>query len=99
MQALLRSAASRRRVSAKCAFPQSITMSPGSINGDNSSITASVGPPACTMMITHGVAPATRRNPATIHSARSDLHHHVPRPGCGSALMFGCAGDDETVAG
>src|SRR3954469_11759092 len=47
-----RSAASRRRVSSKCAFPPSTTMSPSSRCGTSSSITASVGAPALTMMMT-----------------------------------------------
>ena len=46
-----RSAFSRRRVSAKCALPPSMIMSPGSSSGANSSITASVGSPALTMII------------------------------------------------
>lgn len=41
---------SRRRVSAKCALPPSMIMSPGSSSGANSWITASVGSPAFTMM-------------------------------------------------
>ncbi len=45
-----RSAASRLRVSRKCAFPPSTSMSPGSSRGANSSITASVGAPALTMI-------------------------------------------------
>ena len=45
-----RSAASRRRVSLKCALPPSMIMSPGSSSGANSSITASVAGPALTMM-------------------------------------------------
>ena len=47
-----RSAASRRRVSAKCALPPSTRMSPGSSSGASWSITASVGPPAFTMITT-----------------------------------------------
>ena len=46
-----RSAASRRRVSMKCALPQSMTMSPWSSSGTSSSITASVASPALTMMM------------------------------------------------
>ena len=46
-----RSASSRRRVSTKCALPPSMTMSPSSSSGTSSSITASVGSPALTMMI------------------------------------------------
>ena len=45
-------AASRRIVSGKCAFPASTTMSPSSRRGTSSSMTASVGPPALTMMTT-----------------------------------------------
>ena len=45
-----RSSRSRRRVSAKCALPPSMIMSPGSRSGANSWITASVGSPAFTMM-------------------------------------------------
>ena len=45
-----RSAASRRRVSLKCALPPSTIMSPASSSGANSSITASVAGPALTMM-------------------------------------------------
>ena len=43
-------AASRRRVSWKWALPPSMSMSPGSSSGANSSITASVAAPALTMM-------------------------------------------------
>src|SRR5205823_10326399 len=46
-----RKASSRRRVSRKCALPQSMTMSSLSSNGTSSSITASVGAPALTMMM------------------------------------------------
>ena len=46
-----RSAASRRRVSMKCALPQSMTMSPWSSSGTSSLITASVASPALTMMM------------------------------------------------
>ena len=42
--------ASRRRVSLKCALPPSMSMSPFSSRGANSSITASVAAPAFTMM-------------------------------------------------
>jgi hypothetical protein len=45
-----RSAASRRRVSSKCALPPSTTMSPGSRRGTSESMVASVGPPALTMI-------------------------------------------------
>ncbi len=45
-----RRAASRRRVSMKCALPPSMIMSPGSSSGANSSITASVAAPAFTMI-------------------------------------------------
>src|ERR1700743_1673129 len=44
------SLASRRRVSWKCALPPSMIMSPSSSSGANSSLTASVGGPALTMM-------------------------------------------------
>ena len=47
-----RRAASRRRVSSKWALPPSTTMSPGSRCGTSSSMTASVGAPALTMMMT-----------------------------------------------
>ena len=43
-------AACRRRVSANCALPPSMMMSPGSTSAASSSITASVGPPALTMI-------------------------------------------------
>ena len=43
---------SRRIVSGKWALPASMMMSPSSSSGTSSSITASVGPPALTMMIT-----------------------------------------------
>src|SRR6201992_1022942 len=46
-----RSACSRRRVSMKCALPQSTTMSPWSSSGTSSSMTASVAGPAWTMMM------------------------------------------------
>ena len=45
-----RRAASRRRVSMKCALPPSMIMSSCSRSGANSSITASVAAPAFTMM-------------------------------------------------
>ena len=44
------SACSRRRVSVKWALPPSTTMSPSSSSGTSSSITASVGSPALTMI-------------------------------------------------
>ena len=47
-----RHASVRRRVSTKCELPASMTMSPSSSSGVNSSITASTGPPALTMMMT-----------------------------------------------
>src|SRR6476469_2066984 len=43
-------AACLRRVSSNLAFPPSMMMSPGSTSAANSSITASVGPPALTMI-------------------------------------------------
>ena len=46
-----RSAASRRRVSVNRALPASTMMSPSSIREASSSITASVGLPALTMMM------------------------------------------------
>ena len=47
-----RRAFSRRIVSGKWALPASMTMSPSSRSGISSSMTASVGPPALTMMTT-----------------------------------------------
>src|SRR4051812_8083783 len=47
-----RSDFSRRRVSAKCALPASMITSPSSSSGANSSMTASVGSPAFTMITT-----------------------------------------------
>ncbi len=50
-------AACRRRVSANWALPPSMMMSPGSTRSASSSMTASVGPPALTMIrILRGVA-------------------------------------------
>ena len=46
-----RTAFSRRIVSVKSALPPSTMMSPGSKTSTSSSMTASVGPPALTMMI------------------------------------------------
>ena len=46
-----RSASSRRRVSSKWALPPSTMMSPSSSSGTSSSMTASVGSPALTMMM------------------------------------------------
>ena len=46
-----RTAFSRRIVSVKRALPPSTMMSPGSKTSTSESITASVGPPALTMMI------------------------------------------------
>ncbi len=45
-----RTAFSRRMVSVNSAFPPSMMMSPGSKTFISSSMTASVGPPALTMM-------------------------------------------------
>ena len=63
-----RRAASRRRVSMKWALPQSMTMSSRSSSGTSSSITASVGAPAFTMMITA----RGRSSEATKSSSDSD---------------------------
>ena len=50
VQAVLAQPASRRRVSSKWALPPSTTMSPSSSCGTSSSMTASVGAPALTMI-------------------------------------------------
>ena len=80
-------AACRRRVSSNFAFPPSMMMSPGSTNSANSSITASVGPPAFTMIrIFRGTA-----NDATKSADDSD-GTNVPSPPCSSinAVVFAC---------
>ena len=54
---------SRRRVSAKCALPPSMIMSPGSRSGANSWITASTGAPAFTItMIRRGRSRAATKS-------------------------------------
>src|ERR1700761_5843752 len=68
-----RSACSRRRVSMKCALPQSTTMSPWSSSGTSSSITASVAGPAWTMMMM-----ARGRSRLATKSARDSLGRNVP---------------------
>src|SRR6478752_7004338 len=73
------SAACRRRVSANLAFPPSMMMSSGSTNAASSSMTASVGPPALTMIrILRGLA-----SDATKSAADSD-GTNTPSPPCSS---------------
>src|SRR6478672_9402601 len=72
-------AACRRRVSANWALPPSMMMSPGSTNEASSSITASVGPPALTMIrILRGLA-----SDATKSALDSD-GTNTPSPPCSS---------------
>ncbi len=74
-----RAAFSRRMVSWNRALPPSMRMSPGSSNAESSSMTASVGPPALTMMmILRGTA-----SDAT-NSAADSLGTNVPSEPCSS---------------
>ena len=72
-----RSAASRLRVSVKWELPQSTTMSPSSSNGTSSPITASVGAPAFTMMMT-----ARGRRRLATNSVIVSLGTNAPSPPC-----------------
>ena len=63
---------SRRRVSAKCALPPSMIMSPGSSSGANSWITASVGSPAFTITTRRrGRSSAATKSFALSHATNS----------------------------
>jgi len=72
---------SRRRVSTKCALPQSITMSSSSSSGTSSSITSSVASPALTMMITA----RGRSSDATKSSSESDGTNFPSSPCCSTS--------------
>ncbi len=81
-----RSWRSRRRVSAKCALPPSMIMSPGSRSGANSSITASVGSPAFTMTTSRRGRSSAATNSFAVSAATNS-------PSCPNSFTRSCVFD------
>ena len=72
----------------KCALPQSTTMSPSSSSGTSSSITASVGAPALTMMMI-----ARGRSRLATKSAMDSPGMNVPSSPCSLTRLWVRSGD------